>query len=106
MKAEGLTAGISPSHPKLAALIDAGATDDEFADAARDAVGKGKPFAYALAAVEGRRADAAKTAGVVHRGPLRAVNKQEALEAQNRAVSERWVANMQAQARAAKEVQA
>jgi hypothetical protein len=59
MKQAGLTAGISPSHPKLLALLEAGITDDELADAAAEAVGKGKPFAYALATAEGRRRDAA-----------------------------------------------
>lgn len=59
MKAAGLTAGLSPSHPKLLALLDAGITDDELADAAADAVSKGKPFAYALATAEGRRRDSA-----------------------------------------------
>jgi hypothetical protein len=59
MKAQGLTAGISPSHPKLLALLEAGITHAELADAAADAVSKGKPFAYALATAEGRRRDAA-----------------------------------------------
>lgn len=61
MKQAGLTAGISPSHPKLLALLEAGITDDELADAAADAVAKGKPFAYALATAEGRRRDAKTT---------------------------------------------
>lgn len=59
MKARGLTSGISPSHPKLLALLEAGVTDDELADAAAEAVSKGKTFAYALAVAEGRRRDAA-----------------------------------------------
>lgn len=61
MKQAGLVAGISPSHPKLLALLEAGITDDELADAAAEAVAKGKPFAYALAIAEGRRRDAADT---------------------------------------------
>jgi hypothetical protein len=59
MKARGLIVGLSPGHPKLLALLAAGITDDELADAAADAVAKGKPFAYALATAEGRRRDAA-----------------------------------------------
>lgn len=79
MKAEGLTAGISSSNPKLQALLAAGITDDELADAAADAVAKGKPFAYALATAEGRRRDAAASA-TVPRQPVRrsAVDRQVA----------------------------
>ena len=58
MKAAGLQA-VNPSHPKLVALLQAGITPEELADAAVDAVAKGKPFAYALATAEGRRRDAA-----------------------------------------------
>lgn len=58
MKAAGLQ-GVNPSHPKLLALLQAGITPDELAEAAADAAGKGKPFAYALATAEGRRRDAA-----------------------------------------------
>ncbi len=58
MKAAGLQA-VNPSHPKLIALLDAGITVDELAQAAGEAVAKGKNFAYALATAEGRRRDAA-----------------------------------------------
>lgn len=58
MKDAGM-AGVSPSHPKLIALLDAGITLDELADAAADAVSRGKPFAYALSTAEGRRRDSA-----------------------------------------------
>mgnify|MGYP003440357754 CR=1 FL=1 len=58
MKSAGLQA-VNPSHPKLIALLDAGITVDELAQAAGDAVAKGKNFAYALATAEGRRRDAA-----------------------------------------------
>jgi hypothetical protein len=56
MKAKGL-ADVSPSHPKLIALLEAGIKVDELAGAAEDAVKKKKPFAYALATAEGRRRD-------------------------------------------------
>ena len=58
MKSVGI-AGVNPSNPKLAALLEAGITVDELVAAAADAVAKGKPFAYALASAEGRRRDAA-----------------------------------------------
>lgn len=58
MKAAGMQA-VNPANPKLKALLDAGITVAELADAAADAVSKGKPFAYALASAEGRRRDAA-----------------------------------------------
>lgn len=57
MKAAGLQA-VNPSHPKLLALLEAGLTVDELEHAAGEAVAKGKGFAYALAAAEGRRRDA------------------------------------------------
>lgn len=58
MRAAGMQA-VSPSHPKLNALLQAGITIAELTEAAADAVQKGKPFAYALATAEGRRRDAA-----------------------------------------------
>lgn len=69
MKKAGVQ-GVNPSHPKLKALIDAGATTDEFTDAAFAAAQHGKGFAYALAVVEGRRKDAAKTLEQVHKGSM------------------------------------
>lgn len=62
MKTAGLVTGVSPSHPKLLALIAAGVTVAEFTDAASEAVSRQKPFAYALATAEGRRRDAATEA--------------------------------------------
>ena len=72
MRAAGL-ASVNPSSPELAALIDAGATVDALADAAAQAVGRGKGFAYALGVVRGRLLDAARiaaTAGVWGAGGL------------------------------------
>ena len=51
-----------PDHPQLRALLAAGATIGEFECAARDAVGKGKGFAYAMAVVRGQREAAARIA--------------------------------------------
>lgn len=58
MKQAGMQA-VNPSSPKLSKLLDAGITVAELAEAAADAVSRGKPFAYALAIAEGRRRDAA-----------------------------------------------
>ena len=57
MKQAGLS-GVSPSHPKLIALLAAGMSLDELVAAAVAAVALQKPFAYALATAEGRRRDA------------------------------------------------
>ncbi|MCA3000293.1 MAG: hypothetical protein ING75_17025 [Rhodocyclaceae bacterium] len=52
---------VNPSHAKMIALCKAGATPDEFRDAAIEAKGRGKAsFAYVLATVEGRRRDASE----------------------------------------------
>ena len=85
MKSAGLQS-VSPSHPKLIALIAAGITLPEFTDAAKHAFENQKPFAYALATAEGRRRDSA-----VAPLPKSGLNKQEALEASNRAVAERFL---------------
>lgn len=61
MKAAGMQS-VSPSSPKLIALLEAGITVDELAAAAKVAVGRGKGFSYALAAAEGQRRDAATAA--------------------------------------------
>lgn len=53
-------ADTNPSSPKLAKLIEAGITLDEFASAAEAAVRKQAGFAYALTTAENRRRDAAK----------------------------------------------
>lgn len=84
MKAVGMQS-VSPSHPKLISLLEAGITIPELVDAATHAVQNSKPFAYALATAEGRRRDSATAALPV------AGNKQEALEASNAAVAERFL---------------
>jgi len=80
--------GCSPSHPTLLALIDAGATESEFEQAAQTAVSNGKAnFAYALGIVKRQREEAAKL--VLHKG--RMPNKQESIHAQNLAVAATWM---------------
>lgn len=49
----------NPSHPTLLALIEAGATVDEFTGAAPQAAGKSKPFSYVLSVVTNERQRAA-----------------------------------------------
>lgn len=80
--------GCNPHHPTLTALLEAGATEDEFSHAARSAVEKGKAsFAYVLGTVKRQREEAAKL--VLHHGRL--PNKQEALEESNRAATAGWM---------------
>lgn len=87
MRVQGI-AQCNPSHPTLLALIEAGATEEEFEQAAKAAVSKGKnSFAYALAIVKHQREEAAKL--VLHKGRL--PNKQEALEQSNRAATAGWM---------------
>lgn len=54
----------NPSHPKLLALIEAGATIGEFEGAAKAAIAKGKGFAYTLAIVENQRREAVRIASM------------------------------------------
>lgn len=89
IKAAGIQS-VNPSHPRLKALIDAGATTDEFVGMADKAAGKANGFAYLLAAVEGERKHVAET--VIHAGRL--PNKQELLEQSNREIGEEWARKM------------
>jgi hypothetical protein len=82
-------ASVSPSSQDLIALLDAGITLAELVDATKYAVEKQKPFSYALKTAEGRRRDAARIAPLPAANTL---NKQEALEASNRAVADRFLA--------------
>lgn len=79
--------GCNPHHPTLLALLQAGATEDEFVQAARNAAAKGKAnFAYVIGTVKRQREDAAKL--VLHQG--RMPNSQELLESSNRVTTEGW----------------
>lgn len=80
--------GCNPHHPTLLALLEAGATEDEFSHAARSAKDKGKAnFNYVIGIVKRQREEAAKL--VLHHGRL--PNKQEALEESNRAATAGWM---------------
>lgn len=61
MKRAGL-ASVNPGDPRLIALAEQGATAAEAASIAAEAAAKGKPFAWAIAALQGRRAEAAAIA--------------------------------------------
>ena len=61
---------LNTGNPTLRALLDAGATDQEFVDAANKAVSEQKGFAYALGIVAGERKRAAAIAEQIHRGAL------------------------------------
>jgi len=60
--------GISQTNPLLIALIDAGASPQEFADAAKTAANKGKGFSYVLGVVKRQREDAANL--TLHKGAM------------------------------------
>jgi hypothetical protein len=59
MRAAGV-ASVNPADPRLLALLEQGVALDELTAVASEASNKGKGFAWILAAVEGRRADAAR----------------------------------------------
>ncbi|HEU4854685.1 MAG TPA: hypothetical protein VFS89_05265, partial [Nitrosospira sp.] len=80
--------GCNPHHPILLALLQAGAVEDEFVQAASNAVAKGKAnFAYVIGTVKRQREEAAKL--VLHQG--RMPNKQELLESSNKTATEGWL---------------
>lgn len=72
MKAVGV-ADTSPGNAKLRALLDAGATVEEFVDAGRKAVEAKAGFRYALAVVENSRKAAAAMASQLYQGAMPAV---------------------------------
>lgn len=88
-------AALDPGYPAFRALVDAGATADEFIGFVKEALGKDQPFKWLIGAVAGERKRAAQLAGQLHRGPM--PNKQQALEQRNRAVGQAWLAKMQAE---------
>ena len=79
---------VIPITPTLRALLQAGAVEEEFVQAARSAAARGKAsFAYVVGTVKRQREEAAKL--VLHRG--RMPNRQELLEASNKAATEGWL---------------
>jgi hypothetical protein len=72
----------------LLALLQSGATEEEFMQAARNAIARGKgSFPYVIGTVKRQREEAAKL--VLHRG--RTPNSQELLQAVNRAATAGWM---------------
>ena len=62
MRSVGM-ASVNPSDPRLLALVKAdGASIDTFAEAAREAVERGKGFAYAMSIVENQLTGAQRLA--------------------------------------------
>lgn len=96
LKAAGVTpTSINPSHPMLATLVEAGATPEEFADAAKSVAGKAdNAFAYILTVVANRRKKADELAPQLVRGALPPkpgpVNAQAAREQRNSQVADEW----------------
>lgn len=66
---------INQSNPTFVALVEAGATLDEFVEAANTAKEKGKGFSYAIAIVKGRREDAANLN--IHKGSMPSTKQQK-----------------------------
>ena len=78
-------ASTNSAHPKLQALVNAGATGPQFAQAAAIAAAKGKGFGYAMGVLEGQLADAAAP-------PKPGRNDPEMLHVQNHSVAAAWLA--------------
>lgn len=81
---------LDPGYPAFRALVDAGATADEFTGFVAEALTKSQPFKWLIGAVAGERTRAAALATQLHRGPM--PNKQEAIEQRNAAVGDAWLA--------------
>lgn len=71
---------VNPGDPRLIALIDQGATVEEFTGLAAEAVSKGKGFAWVMHVLAARREEAAKLklAPVVESGPSPMLAESEA----------------------------
>lgn len=75
-------------HPVFLALLRAGAMEEEFSQAAMNAIARGKAsFAYVIGTVRRQREEAAKLA--LHRG--RMPNRQEQLESTNSLAADSWL---------------
>ena len=80
MESAGLV-DVSASHPKLRALVSAGLTVSELAEAARAAAAGGKGFPWALARAEGQRRDAAQVGALPDAAPAVDPDSRVAIEA-------------------------
>jgi hypothetical protein len=70
-------ADVNPGDPRLLALLEQGATQAELAAVAEEGAKRGKGFAWALATLVGRRADAA---AIALAAPPPTVNATKAIE--------------------------
>lgn len=61
---------VNPGELRFRALVDAGATAEEFLAYVDRSLDKGDAFAWLIGAVEGERKRAAATASQLHRGPM------------------------------------
>jgi hypothetical protein len=87
IKAQGIPTA-NPSNPTLLALIEAGATEEEFSHAAIEAVQRGNSnFNYVIGIVKRQREQAAKL--VLHKG--RMPTKEDTLYESNRAATAGWM---------------
>ena len=92
MRQAGLSA-VNPGDPRLLALLTQGATPEELASVAADAVSKGKGFAWALKALEGRRADALAIS-LAPRASITVPHRESAEQAARRAEQEQRTAEL------------
>lgn len=83
---------VNPGHPRLQALLNAGAAEAEFVAFAEKAKAASDPFAYVLGAVEGERKRAAASAGQLHRGPMPTPKVPPTESAYDRRMREQYLA--------------
>lgn len=97
LRAAGISRA-SPSNVLLGELIAAGATAEELLGLVPDALGKGDPFRWLLAAAAGQRKEAAEIAAGMHRGPMPAASTESPYQRQMREHMERWAPAVAAKA--------
>lgn len=91
LKAAGLSR-VNPGELRFRALVDAGATGDEFLAYVPRALKADDPFAYLVATVEGERKRIAANAGGLHTGPIPKQRTARERDAENAAETFRRMA--------------
>lgn len=79
-------ARVNPGELRFRALVDAGATAEEFLAYIDRAMDKDDPFAWLVGAIEGERKRAAKTAEQLHRGPMPAATDRKSRQLETAAL--------------------
>jgi hypothetical protein len=85
------------SNPHVIALVSLGASELEVVEVTREALEKGNGLGWIVGAIKGRRGDVAKVLAKPPPPPRRIppggriLNRQEAIEAENRRVADEWV---------------